>query len=166
MGLEPAIAVEEPNHMAKAKWFMDYLDCPDGLQMSNDERAIVCMLVREHATKEAQQQGLMMMLQAQAQVMGQQPMMEAQQEQQLAEEERGAAREDEVAAREDENAARTAEADMVQTERAKQAERDQKSMDRDHAMAQQAAGANDAAAQAMLESELRLYEAQNAPTTG
>jgi len=144
-GLEPAVAVEEPNHMMKAKWFMDYLDSPDGQQMTNDDREIVKMFVRTHARMEAMQQGLMMQLAAEAQMMGEAPMRDAAQEEQIAGEER------------------SNQADLERSEAERAAARDEKAMDRDQQMVDAEAARQGQMAQSVLESGLRLYEAENAP---
>lgn len=143
--LEPSMDVEEPNHMMKAKWFMDYLDSPDGQQMTNDQRHMVKMFVREHAKMEALQQGLMMQLAAEAQLMGQQPVMDAQSDQQV------------------EAEGRANQAELERSEAERQAARDEKAMDRDQAAVDAEAARQGQMAQSVLESGLRLYEQENSP---
>lgn len=55
-GLSQAIVVEEPNHVLKSKWFSDYLDTPQGFELSNDEREVVRLFVRTHYQMEVAQQ--------------------------------------------------------------------------------------------------------------
>ena len=131
--------------MMKAKWFMDYLDSPDGQRMTNDDREIVKMFVRTHARMEAMQQGLMMQLAAEAQMMGEAPMREAAQEEQVAGEER------------------SNQADLERSEAERAAARDEKAMDRDQQMVDAEAARQGQMAQSVLESGLRLYEQENAP---
>jgi hypothetical protein len=146
VGLEPSIATEEPNHMMKAKWFMDYLDSPDGQAMKNEQREIVKMFVRHHAEQEAMQQALMMQLASAAQVMGTQPEREA------------AAAEQQAAADQE------AQADLERSQRDEQAARDSKAIEREDRMAEAQANAQSDAAQSILESGLRLFEAENSPS--
>lgn len=148
-GLEPAIATEEPNHMQKAKWFMDYLDCPDGTAMSNDQREIVKMFVREHAKQEAMQQGLIMRLQQEAALFAQQPAVD-QQNQQM---------QDQANA----EAQRQGQAEMQRSEQDRQAQNDQRAQQRDDQAAQQAANMQQNAFQSILDTGLRMYEAENSP---
>jgi hypothetical protein len=56
MALDHPITVEEPNHIKKAKWFMDYMDCPLGFELSSDKRDVIRLFVRTHYQMEVQQQ--------------------------------------------------------------------------------------------------------------
>lgn len=141
MGLNPTIDVEEPNHKLKAKWYMDYLDCPDGFAMSNEERAMVRMLARTHAQMEAMQMALISQLASAATVVGSEPEREAA----LAEEQR------------------RGQAEIERSDREEQMARDRRAEERDAQMAAEARGAENTAAQSILESGLRVYEAENQP---
>jgi hypothetical protein len=55
-GLTTPIIVEEPNHIMKSEWFMDYLDSPEGFKMSAEDRAVVALFVRTHYQFEVEQQ--------------------------------------------------------------------------------------------------------------
>lgn len=88
MGLTHTIEVEEPNHELKAKWFSDYLDTPQGFALSNEERAVVRLLVRTHYQMAVMQMGMMQQGYAQAAMMGAAPQTEAMQQQQAAEADR------------------------------------------------------------------------------
>jgi hypothetical protein len=77
-GFSQPICVEEPNHELKAKWFSDYLDCPSGMEMTADQRAVVQLLVRTHYEMAMMQAGMMQAGMSQAGMMGQQPMIDQQ----------------------------------------------------------------------------------------
>lgn len=82
MGLSQTIEVEEPNHELKAKWFSDYLDTPQGFALTNEERAVVRMLVRTHYQMTIMQMGMMQQGYTQASMIGAAPMQAASAEQQ------------------------------------------------------------------------------------
>lgn len=89
LGLKPQIRPTEPYHAEKAKWFSEYLDTPDALDLSEKEREAIDILIMAHRNGGVIQMGNIMQGQAEAQVMGQQPMMEQQmamQQQQVANE--------------------------------------------------------------------------------
>lgn len=83
-GLTQSIVVEEPNHVIKAKWFMDYLDTPQGMALSNDDRSVVRMFVRTHYQMEVEQQTAIQSGFAQVMAASQGPAMEAQAQAQAA----------------------------------------------------------------------------------
>lgn len=140
-GLTQQITVEEPNHMLKAKWFSDYLDTPQGMALTNDQRQVVCMFVRTHFQFEVMQQSMMMGGMAQAQMAAAGPQMQAQQDQ--------------------EQAARQHEGDQAD----KQHQRDMESKQMDHQnaqdMAAQQSAMNDRSA--IMQSALNVGEAKAMP---
>lgn len=82
LSLSPSIKLEEPSHEQKMKWFMDYLDTPEGADLDDMQREVVAVFVRTHAQLYMQQQAAMAAGFAQVQAAGMGPQMEAQQQQQ------------------------------------------------------------------------------------
>lgn len=78
LGVQPAIRPTEPDHEQKAKWFSEYLDTPDAQQLSEKERDAIDILIMAHRNGGVLQMGNILQGQNQAQMMGQQPVMDAQ----------------------------------------------------------------------------------------
>lgn len=80
LALSPQIRPTEPNHPDKMAWFSDFLDTPDGQELSEIERDSIDILIMAHRNGGVLQMGSMMQAAAEAQTMGQQPMVEQQQQ--------------------------------------------------------------------------------------
>lgn len=154
MGLSQPIAVEEPNHLQKAKWFMDFLDTPQGFALEDTKREVVRLFVRTHFQFETMQQAAIASGFAQVQMAAQQPMMDAQAENQ------------------NQQVAQQQEAENLQYQR--QQEKDQAAHDRDMEGKLMDAGINAANADLsnqqategkLMDSALRVGEAKAMPNT-
>jgi hypothetical protein len=78
LGVQPAIRPTEPDHEQKAKWFSEFLDTPDAQELSEKERDAIDILIMAHRNGGVLQMGNVLAGQAEAQVMGQQPIMDQQ----------------------------------------------------------------------------------------
>lgn len=80
LGLQPLITPYEPDHEGKAKWYQEYLDCPEGVKLSEKERGAIFALILAHRNGGVVQQGSLMQAANQAQAMGAEPIMQQQAE--------------------------------------------------------------------------------------
>lgn len=72
--LQPMITPFEKDHPAKMAWFQDYLDCPEGIKMPENERAAIFALIMGHKQGGVIRAGEMMAAANQAQIIGNQPL--------------------------------------------------------------------------------------------
>jgi hypothetical protein len=78
LGLRPQIRPTEPYHAEKAVWFSEYLDTPDAVELSEKDREAIDILIMAHRNGGVIQMGNILQGQSEAQVIGQQPIMEQQ----------------------------------------------------------------------------------------
>jgi hypothetical protein len=78
LGVKPQIRPTEPYHGEKATWFSEYLDTPDAQDLSETERDAIDILIMAHRNGGVIQMGNLISAQNEAQMAGQQPVMEQQ----------------------------------------------------------------------------------------
>jgi hypothetical protein len=78
LGVKPQLRPTEPYHGEKAMWFSEYLDTPDAQELSETEREAIDILIMAHRNGGVIQMGNLLAAQNEAQVVGQQPIMEQQ----------------------------------------------------------------------------------------
>jgi len=72
--LQPLITPFEPDHEGKMAWFQEYLDCPEGVKLSERQRAAICVLITAHKNGGITQSGAITQSVNEAQAIGAEPL--------------------------------------------------------------------------------------------